>query len=115
MLVGRWTSDTRSILEIMLGEVKGRLQEKGMYLKVSREVEEALIRVGFHQSYGARALQRAIKRQVEDQLADAILHGTIKEGEYALLFLDSNGHMKIDSSNHTEIFFFWQLTRRRLN
>jgi len=36
---------------------------------------------GFDPKYGARPLRRAIQTNIEDKLAEAILAGTLKEGD----------------------------------
>jgi ATP-dependent Clp protease ATP-binding subunit ClpC len=49
-----------------------------------------LAEVGFDPKYGARPLRRAIQTNIEDKLAEAILAGTIKEGDKVLVeYLDN--------------------------
>ena len=51
--------------------------------------------VGFDPSYGARPLRRAIMNLLEDVLAEALLAGTIKDGDSALVDLDNDGKVTI--------------------
>ena len=45
------------------------------------EGKDFLIEKGYDEKYGARPLRRAIQSMLEDQLAEKILDGTVKEGE----------------------------------
>lgn len=65
----------------MLGTLKTRL--KGLSIDISFD-ETATRRIssdGFDPVYGARPLRRAIQAEIEDKLADELLHGRIKAGD----------------------------------
>ena len=51
-------------------------------LKVRDTVKEYLVENSFDSKYGARPLKRAIQSKIEDPLAEAILNGTVKKGDY---------------------------------
>lgn len=72
---------TREIVKLMLRRVVERLNERGIKLSVTPEVEAHLAAEGFDQMYGARPLRRAIQQQVEDSLSEEILSGRLKLGE----------------------------------
>jgi ATP-dependent Clp protease ATP-binding subunit ClpC len=76
------------IVDLMVAQVRTRLQEQRIELIVSDEVRDFLLEVGFDEEYGARPLRRAIQTHVDDALADAILDGTIASGQQALLSMD---------------------------
>ncbi|GCE22538.1 ATP-dependent Clp protease ATP-binding subunit [Dictyobacter kobayashii] len=76
------------IVDLLLAQVRGRLQEQQIELTVSDEVRDFLLKVGFDEEYGARPLRRAIQSYIDDALADAILDGTIASGQQALLTLE---------------------------
>ncbi len=42
---------------------------------------DQLAKEGFDPAYGARPIRREIQTKVEDQLAEAILYGKVKEGD----------------------------------
>ncbi len=69
----------RSIVDLMLTEVNGRLAERGMELVFSRSVCDYLAGKGHHDRYGARYLRRTIQSEVEDALATELLHGRFKD------------------------------------
>ena len=77
--------EVKEIAEIMLKEVFGRMQEKGISLSVTEAFKERLVEEGYNPSYGARPLRRAVMRLLEDSLAEEFLSGRIGEGDAALV------------------------------
>ena len=71
--------EVKKIADIMLGEVSGRMREKGVDLSVTEAFKEKLVEEGYNPSYGARPLRRAIMRLLEDTLAEEYLSGQIAE------------------------------------
>ncbi|MDQ0176934.1 ATP-dependent Clp protease ATP-binding subunit [Bacillus chungangensis] len=61
------------IVELMLNDLQATLKEQGLTLKVTKAAKEKLAELGYHPSFGARPLRRAIQEQLEDQIADFIL------------------------------------------
>jgi ATP-dependent Clp protease ATP-binding subunit ClpC len=87
--------EVKQIAEIMLKDVFGRLTERGITLNVTDRFKDRLIEEGYNPSYGARPLRRAIMRLLEDSLAEEILSGRLKEGENAVVDVDTDGTVKI--------------------
>jgi ATP-dependent Clp protease ATP-binding subunit ClpC len=85
----------KSIAELLLQDVSGRLSEQQITLSVTEAFKERLITEGYDPSYGARPLRRAISRLVEDHLAEAILAGKIGEGDTAEIDLDEDGQVQV--------------------
>jgi len=77
--------EVKVIAEIMLKEVFGRMQEKGITLSVTESFKERLVEEGYNPSYGARPLRRAVMRLLEDSLAEEFLSGRISDGDSALV------------------------------
>jgi len=77
--------EVKEIAEIMLKEVFGRMQEKGITLSVTETFKERLVEEGYNPSYGARPLRRAVMRLLEDSLAEEFLSGRISDGDSALV------------------------------
>jgi ATP-dependent Clp protease ATP-binding subunit ClpC len=77
--------EVKVIAEIMLKEVFGRMEEKGIHLSVTDAFKERLVEEGYNPSYGARPLRRAVMRLLEDSLAEEFLSGRIGEGDRALV------------------------------
>ncbi len=73
--------DIEKIAEIMLGDVKKRVEALGMTIEFSSDVVALLAKEGFDPVYGARPLRRAIVRKIEDAFSEAMLRGEIKEGD----------------------------------
>ena len=65
----------------MLGTLNKRLEaQMGITLEVSAEAVEYLAKSGFDKNYGARPIRRSIQSKIEDELADRVLFGEIKQG-----------------------------------
>jgi ATP-dependent Clp protease ATP-binding subunit ClpC len=68
----------KTIVEIELSKVRGRLRDRGLELIMTEEAKEYIIDKGYNPDYGARPLRRAIENMIEDPLAEEILHGSFK-------------------------------------
>ncbi|MDP8216909.1 MAG: ATP-dependent Clp protease ATP-binding subunit [Candidatus Kaelpia imicola] len=66
------------VVEIELKEVRGRIQEQGLDIELSKDAKDFLIDKGFDPIFGARPLKRAIQRYIEDLLAEDIIAGKFK-------------------------------------
>ena len=65
----------REIASIQLGQLRKRLQEKDLNLKVSDVVLDKIGEAGFDPVYGARPLKRTVQKLIENPLAQLILQG----------------------------------------
>ena len=83
------------IAEIMLKEVFTRISEKGIQLEVTPRFKVHLINEGYNPIYGARPLRRAVMRLLEDTLSEEFLSEKIKEGDTAVVDLDSDGKVTV--------------------
>jgi ATP-dependent Clp protease ATP-binding subunit ClpC len=63
----------RAIVDLELGRVKGQLAERGIRLVYGDDVRDLLAKEGYEPALGARPLRRAVRRLVEDPLADEVL------------------------------------------
>lgn len=81
----------KSIVSIMTASISKRSKEQmNITIEASDAAIEHLAEIGFDPKYGARPLRRAIQTNIEDKLAEAILAGTIKEGDKVRVdFLDN--------------------------
>ena len=72
----------KDIVKIQLSDIEKRAKEQmGITLKVSPKAKEYLIEQGFDPRYGARSLKRKIQTLLEDEMAQLVLDGKIKEGK----------------------------------
>lgn len=65
--------DYRRIAGLMLEELKEPLEEKGYSFKWDKEVQSFLAKEAFGGLRGARDLRNAVRREVEDKIASAII------------------------------------------
>ena len=75
------TAQIRRIVDIQLGSLRARLQERGLDIKLDDAARDLLGEAGFDPVYGARPLKRAIQQQVENPLAQRILKGEFALGD----------------------------------
>jgi len=76
----------RDIVKLQIIRLEERLAERKMAVKLSEEALDFLAEVGYDPVYGARPLKRAIQRELETQIAKAILRGEFTEGD--TIFVD---------------------------
>jgi len=84
------------IVDLLLAQVRSRLNEQKIELVISDEVRDLLIREGFDEEYGARPLRRTIQTYVDDTLADALLNGVLTPGKVAHLVIH-DGNMAVEA------------------
>ena len=84
--------EVNQIADLMLEQVNKRLADRQMAVTFSEAFRARLASEGYDQRYGARPMRRAIARLVEDTLAEAILVGTLEEGDRAQLDIDESGN-----------------------
>ena len=87
--------EVNQIADLMLEQVNKRLADRQMQITLSDAFRDKLAQSGYDQRYGARPMRRAIARLVEDTLAEAILAGTLDEGDNVLLDVDSDGNPEV--------------------
>lgn len=73
--------DIHKILEISVSELVERIQQIGFDIKLTKGAKEFLAEKGFDADFGARPLNRAIQKYLEDPLAEEILKSDIQEGD----------------------------------
>ena len=69
-----------AIIDIRLEEFKARLALQDIQVRVTPGAKALLADKGFDQAYGARYLERAIQKMLEDPLAEEILQGRFGDG-----------------------------------
>lgn len=69
------------IVDLEIKKLQKRLRNKKIKIKLTSEAKELLIDNGYDEKYGARPLRRSIERFLEDPMAEALLDGTINEGD----------------------------------
>jgi len=74
-------ADIQRIAELLLGELKKRIEALDIHITFDRSLIEFIAQKGFDPIYGARPLRRAITSLVEDSFSEAMLEGRIKAGD----------------------------------
>lgn len=73
--------DVRVIVDLQLKDLAKRLYQKDIMLKFTPSIKQLLIEKGYDVNNGARPMRRAIQVLIEDKLAEAMIEGTINEGD----------------------------------
>lgn len=95
-------SDVRSIVEVRIQEVQKRLRSNGkdVTLDISKPALDFLASVGYHPSYGARPLNRAIQNELLHPLSKYIIDESIRDGETARIDFDPKANRLVVIPNH---------------
>jgi ATP-dependent Clp protease ATP-binding subunit ClpB len=80
-----------SIVDIQFGRLEALLKDRDIVLELTPKAREWLANEGYDPAYGARPLKRVIQREVQDELADAILSGRVSDGGSVLVDADDSG------------------------
>jgi ATP-dependent Clp protease ATP-binding subunit ClpC len=80
--------DIRKIVDIELVYLIKRINELGYEIEISETAKDFISEKGFDSKYGARPLNRAIQKYLEDLLAENVVNNSIKEGDK--VFIDKN-------------------------
>ena len=80
----------KSIVDLLIREVEGRLAERNIKLEVNEEAKAWLVQKGYDPVYGARPLRRAIQKYVDNPISTKILQGEFKEGDTVAISLQED-------------------------
>lgn len=69
------------IVDLEISKVLARLKKKRITLTLEDSAREFLTKEGYDPQYGARPMRRAVEKNIEDPLAEALLRGEVKEGD----------------------------------
>jgi ATP-dependent Clp protease ATP-binding subunit ClpB len=73
--------ELRQIVQLQVVRLAERLSDRKISLKLSDSALDFLAEVGYDPVFGARPLKRAIQRELETQIAKAILRGEFHDGD----------------------------------
>lgn len=71
----------KEIVRIQVGKLADRLAERRIKLDLSEEAALQIATAGFDPMYGARPLKRAVQKEILNPLAQALLAGTVRDGQ----------------------------------
>ncbi len=88
----------QEIVSLMVANLSKRLSELGISIEVDEDAKKMLASENFDINYGARPLQRAIRRKIEDKLSEEILRGAINKSDTILVTVE-NEELKFTTQN----------------
>ncbi len=74
-------ADLHKIIDLLLVKLMTRLANLGFAVELTEKAKDFIADKGYDPQYGARPLNRAIQKYLEDPLAEEILKGELAEGE----------------------------------
>ena len=87
------------IVEILLGRLRSRLDEKHILLELTEAARLHLVAVGYDPAYGARPLKRTIQKEIENPLSRLMLEGKVKDHCKVMVDFDkAKGVLKFDTT-----------------
>ncbi len=84
--------DIHKIIDIALGNLFVRIQDLGYKVELTAKAKDFLAEKGYDPQYGARPLNRAIQKYLEDVVAEEILKGDILEGDVIIADYDGKSN-----------------------
>jgi ATP-dependent Clp protease ATP-binding subunit ClpB len=84
------TEELAKIVEINLARLNKRLADRRITVEATPAAKEWLALTGFDPVFGARPLRRLIQTTIEDQLAQRVLSGQVREGDVVTFDADES-------------------------
>jgi ATP-dependent Clp protease ATP-binding subunit ClpC len=84
------------IVNVLLKDVRKRLAEEELQLKLTDGATDFLVKNGYDEQYGARPLKRAIQKFIEDPLSEKILMGDFSKGDEIEVDVPPDGAERLD-------------------
>ena len=95
--------DIRKIVNIELKDLITRIVKLGYHITITEKAKDFLSEKGFDSKYGARPLNRAIQKHVEDLIAEHVVNNSIKEGDEIIVNQNEEGtQLKLEIKQKTE-------------
>jgi len=77
-----------SIIDIELQKLQSRIKDLGYEFKISDEAKDYIAEKGYDEKFGARPLNRAIQKYIEDPLAEEIINASLESGDTIAINFD---------------------------
>ena len=95
--------DIHVIIDITLSKVFSRITTLGYKIELTEKAKDFLAEKGYDAQYGARPLNRAIQKYLEDPIAEEILKGDVHEGDTILAdYKDGAEGLEVKNKKLTE-------------
>ena len=79
----------KKIVDIQLGRLRQRLEERHVTLELTDAAKAHVVRVGYDPSYGARPLKRTLQKEIETTLGRMLLKGEVRDGQRVVVDYDA--------------------------
>ena len=80
--------DLVKIVEIMLRDLRKRLEEKKITLELTENLKVWLVEKAYDPEYGARPLRRVIRKYIEEPLSEAVISGEVTDNSHVIADID---------------------------
>jgi ATP-dependent Clp protease ATP-binding subunit ClpA len=80
--------DLVKIVEIMLRDLRKRLEEKKITLELTENLKVWLVEKAYDPEYGARPLRRVIRKYIEEPLSEAVIAGEVTDNSHVIADID---------------------------
>jgi len=87
------SKEIHKITELLLVELKEKLNNQRIGIEFSDEAIEWLSKIGYDPQFGARPLKRAIQKKITDPLSVKLLSQDFVAGDSIMVDSDENGHI----------------------
>ena len=95
--------DIRKIVDIELKDLILRIKKLGYEIEITEDAKDFLSEEGFDSKYGARPLNRAIQKHVEDLIAEHVVNNSLKEGDQIIVNRNKEGKvLELEISQKSE-------------
>ena len=95
--------DIRKIVDIELKVLITRIEKLGYQINITDSAKDFISEKGFDSKYGARPLNRAIQKHVEDLIAEHVVNSTVNEGDQILVNVnEAKDALELEINQHTE-------------
>ncbi len=82
------------IVDLLLADLNKRLADRRITVELDKKAKEWVAEKGYDPVYGARPLKRFLQKHLENQLARALISGTVKENT-TLTFRVNNDELEL--------------------
>ena len=80
--------DLVKIVDLEISKVIDRLKSREITVKIDNKAKDFLIEDGYDPEYGARPMRRSVEKHLEDPLAEHLLRGDVKDGDFVVVTFD---------------------------
>ena len=80
--------DLVKIVDLEISKVIDRLKRREISVKIDNKAKDFLIEDGYDPEYGARPMRRSVEKHLEDPLAEHLLRGDVKDGDFVGVTID---------------------------